>query len=134
MEGKKTKPRALLVFGAPCSGKTTFAEKFANKFDLTYFDLDEAKKQTEFTDEQLRAALGLVAHTKMTLILEGRMDTEEDRRLLSGLSVDSVMDERYLLCNGLTPPCGCCDATCAPFMSTRPISRYSLTDSTTFSI
>jgi len=31
MEGNKTKPRALLVFGAPCSGKTTFAEKFARK-------------------------------------------------------------------------------------------------------
>ena len=89
MEGKKTKPRALLVFGAPCSGKTTFAEKFANKFDLTYYDLEEAKKQTDFTDEQLRAALGLVAHTKKTVILEGGMDTEEDRRLLRNVFINA---------------------------------------------
>ena len=41
MEGNKKKLRAVLVFGAPGSGKTTFAEKFAKKFNLAYYNLDE---------------------------------------------------------------------------------------------
>ena len=41
MEGNRRNiPRALLVFGAPCSGKTTFAEKFAKKFGLAFYDCD----------------------------------------------------------------------------------------------
>ena len=48
MEGNKSKPRALLIFGAPCSGKTTFAEKFAEKFGLAYYDLSEIKPKYHF--------------------------------------------------------------------------------------
>ena len=49
MEGKKTRSRALLVFGAPCSGKTTFGKNFSKKFGLAYFDLDEIKEQYRLT-------------------------------------------------------------------------------------
>ena len=48
MEGNKSKPRALLIFGAPCSGKTTFAEKFANKFGLAYYDFDKIQSEYGF--------------------------------------------------------------------------------------
>ena len=42
MEGnKKTKPRAILVFGAPCSGKTTFCEKFSRRFKAPYYNLQQ---------------------------------------------------------------------------------------------
>ena len=52
MEGnKKNKPRALLVFGAPCSGKTTFAEHFARKFNLAYYNLDELMDENGFSRE-----------------------------------------------------------------------------------
>ena len=43
MEGKKSQnlsqPRAILVFGAPASGKTTFCEKFSQQFRAPYYDL-----------------------------------------------------------------------------------------------
>ena len=31
--------RAILVFGAPCSGKTTFSKQFAAQFNATFYDL-----------------------------------------------------------------------------------------------
>ena len=53
MEGNKLKPRALLVFGAPCSGKTTFAQKFAKKFDLAYYNLDEIREKNRLTRKMI---------------------------------------------------------------------------------
>ncbi len=79
MEGNKNKPRVLLVFGAPCSGKTTFAEKFAKKFNLTYFDLNEVTTTYNMSRENLLNALALVMRTRNTIILEGCLDTEKDR-------------------------------------------------------
>lgn len=79
MEGKKSKPRVLLVFGAPCSGKTTFAEKFAKKFNLTYFNLNEICETEKLDDANLFTMLGLVARTHSTLVLEGHLDTEKER-------------------------------------------------------
>lgn len=80
MEGnKKTKSRALLVFGAPCSGKTTFAEKFAKKFDLTYYDLAEMAAENDFSREQILAVLEAILKTKKTILIEGCIDKEIDR-------------------------------------------------------
>ena len=50
MEGKKTHSpaagqRAILVFGAPCSGKTTFSEQFAAQFNATFYDLDSLQQE-----------------------------------------------------------------------------------------
>ena len=47
MEGNKVQPRAILVFGAPGSGKTTFSEKFAKKFHSSFFDLGELEKENK---------------------------------------------------------------------------------------
>lgn len=79
MEGKKTKPRALLIFGAPCSGKTTFAEKFAKKFDLAYYDIDAIKAEHRLSRKVVLLILTLLSQTGKTLIIEGGLATEKDR-------------------------------------------------------
>lgn len=84
MEGKKTnyrltRPRVLLVFGAPCSGKTTFAKKFAEKFRLAFYDLDEIKSSNEFSEKQLLNILELISRTGQNLIFEGCLETEKQR-------------------------------------------------------
>lgn len=80
MEGnKRNKPRALMVFGAPCSGKTTFAEKFAKKFDLAYYDLTELLSEGNFSREQILVVLEQILKTKQTILIEGLIDTEVER-------------------------------------------------------
>lgn len=89
MEGKKTKPRVLLVFGAPCSGKTTFSEKFAEKFDLAYYNLDEITEEYHFKKSELFDVMKLVAKTKHTLVIEGGIDTEADRKKIKKLFAEA---------------------------------------------
>lgn len=80
MEGnKKSRPRAILVFGAPCSGKTTFAEKFAGRFDLAYYNFDEIKEQNKLTRKNVLLFITLLARTGRTFIFEGGVDTEKQR-------------------------------------------------------
>ncbi|MBR3131958.1 AAA family ATPase [Candidatus Saccharibacteria bacterium] len=80
MEGnKRNKPRGLLVFGAPCSGKTTFAEKFAAKFGLTYYNLTELMEECSFSWEVMLMVLDLIARTGQTIVIEGGLDTEKSR-------------------------------------------------------
>ena len=79
MEGNKAKPRAILVFGAPCSGKSTFAEKFSKKFKLAFYDFDEIAEQDGFSRDNLLVILELIMRTRQTIIIEGGLDTERDR-------------------------------------------------------
>lgn len=80
MEGnKKTKPRAILVFGAPCSGKTTFCEKFSRRFKAPYYDLDSLREEADFTEKQLHVILGVIAKAGQNIIIEGGLGTEEER-------------------------------------------------------
>ena len=79
MEGNKVKPRAILVFGAPCSGKSTFAEKFSKKFKLAFYDCDELVEQDGFSRENILVILELIMRTRQTIIIEGGLDTERDR-------------------------------------------------------
>jgi len=79
MEGKKSKPRALLVFGAPCSGKTTFAEKFAKRFDLAYYNFDELREEHRLTRKNILLFINLLARTNKTFIVEGCLGTEKER-------------------------------------------------------
>ena len=85
MEGNNmNKSRALLVFGAPCSGKTTFGEKFAQKFGLAFYDLSELANEG-FTRDQVLRILELILKTKQTIIVEGGLDTENDRTEIRNL-------------------------------------------------
>ena len=86
MEGnRRSKPKALIVFGAPCSGKTTFAEKFAKKFGLAFYDFNELATKNSFTREQLLAVLEQILKTQQTILLEGCARTEAERMELRNL-------------------------------------------------
>ena len=85
MEGNKTKPRALLIFGAPCSGKTTFSEKFAKKFGLAYYDLGELMREHNFTRDNILVIVEQILKTGKTIVLEGCVDTEKEREELRNL-------------------------------------------------
>ncbi len=87
MEGnkQKTKPRALLIFGAPCSGKTTFAENFARKFNLAYYDLDKLMEENGFSRETVMLVLEQVLKTRQTIIVEGCLNTELERTEIRNL-------------------------------------------------
>lgn len=79
MEGNKTQPRAILVFGAPGSGKTTFAEKFSKKFHAAFFDLGELEKENKLDRKTSLFLLEQLAKTNVTLVIEGILDTERER-------------------------------------------------------
>lgn len=79
MEGKKIQPRALLVFGAPCSGKSTFAEKFAKRFGIAYYDLEELKANYNLTNKVALMLIEQVAKTKQNIVVEGNIGTEKER-------------------------------------------------------
>lgn len=80
MEGnKKTKPRAMLVFGAPCSGKTTFCEKFSRRFRAPYYNLHALREEADFTEKQIHVVLEAIAKTGQNIVIEGGLDTEAER-------------------------------------------------------
>lgn len=89
MEGNKNRPRVLLVFGAPCSGKTTFSEKFARKFGLAYYDLDLLMSEEGFLRENVLTILKLIARTEQTFIIEGGLDTEAQRDEIRNLLIQA---------------------------------------------
>ncbi|MDO4759704.1 MAG: AAA family ATPase [Candidatus Saccharibacteria bacterium] len=79
MEGKKIQPRALLVFGAPCSGKSTFAEKFAKRFGIAFYNLEELKAKYNLTNKVTLMLIEQVAKTKQNIVIEGAIGTERER-------------------------------------------------------
>ena len=79
MEGKKSQPRAILVFGAPCSGKTTFSEKLAKRFGLAFFDLGALKSEYNLSRKLVIMLVRELAKTGQDFIIEGCLDTERDR-------------------------------------------------------
>ncbi len=79
MEGNKVQPRAILVFGAPGSGKTTFAEKFSKKFHAAFFDLGALERENKLDRKTILFLLEQLAKTGVTLVIEGILDTERER-------------------------------------------------------
>ena len=79
MEGNRKKLRAVLVFGAPGSGKTTFAEKFARKYNLAYYNLDEIRAEYGFTHEAVLSILEIITKAKQSIVIEGELRTEKER-------------------------------------------------------
>ena len=96
MEGKKNKSRALMVFGAPCSGKSTFAKQFAEKFGLAYYNFDEIKKKHDFSREEMYTILELILATRQTIIFEGLLDTENDRKDLKNFLIKENYEPRLI--------------------------------------
>ena len=79
MEGKKNQPRAILVFGAPCSGKTTFCENFARRFKIAFYDLESLKTNYNLSRKLVLMLVEQLAKTNQTMIFEGGVKTERER-------------------------------------------------------
>ena len=82
---KKTKPRAILVFGAPCSGKTTFCEKFSQRFKAPYYNLQSLREEADFTEKQIHVVLEAISKTGQNIVIEGGLDTENERNAVRKL-------------------------------------------------
>ncbi len=95
MEGKKSQtlsqPRAILVFGAPASGKTTFCEKFSQQFRAPYYNLTEVADNLGLDRKNLLYVLDLIARTGQNIIIEGGLNTEMDREEIKKI----LKDEGY---------------------------------------
>ena len=92
MEGKKSQPRAILVFGAPASGKTTFCEKFSQQFRAPYYNLTELGLNYGFNRDNLLLILDLIAKTGQNIVIEGELNTEADREEIKRLLRDNGYD------------------------------------------
>lgn len=68
-----------MVFGAPGCGKTTFAEKFAKKYSLAYYNLDEIREEYNFSHEAILSILEIITKAKQSIVIEGELKTEKDR-------------------------------------------------------
>ena len=103
MEGrKKTKPRAILVFGAPCSGKTTFCEKFSLRFKAPYYNLQSLREEADFT-EKLQKAKDY-SRKKPSVIVHQLSNTDyavlqEKMRKFEGFYIQKRMLRSYLTHN-----------------------------------
>lgn len=87
MEGKNlhspsTGQRAILVFGVPCSGKTTFAQQFAAQFGATFYDLDSLQQEHNLSRQFILLLVSEIAKTGATLVLEGGNNTGAERKEL----------------------------------------------------
>lgn len=81
----KSKPYAILVFGAPMSGKTTFAEQFSARFNAPFLNLSELYEEHKLTRKLALVLIHQLTKCKQTLILEGGLDTEKQRNEIKEL-------------------------------------------------
>jgi gluconate kinase len=75
----KSKPYAILVFGAPMSGKTVFSEQFSEKFNAPFLNLAELREQYNVSRKACLTLIEQIAKCKQTLVIEGAIDTEKQR-------------------------------------------------------
>lgn len=75
----KRKPYAILVFGAPMSGKTTFANRFSRSINAPFLNLSQLAKDFQATRPLGIEIIKQVARSRNTLIIEGMINTEAER-------------------------------------------------------
>ena len=68
-----------MLFGAPCSGKTTFGQRFAEKYHLAYYNFDELAEEYKFSREVILIILEQILKTNQNIIFEGGLNTEKQR-------------------------------------------------------
>jgi len=85
MEGNRSQSRAILVFGAPASGKTTFCEKFSRQFRAPFYNINDIADENGFSRDKILTILDLIAQTGQNVIIEGGLDTEADREEIKKL-------------------------------------------------
>jgi shikimate kinase len=79
------KPHAIILFGAPCSGKTTFAEKFSKQFNAPYLDYSTLDAPEEYRRKMFLTILEHVTKSRQALVIEGGADTLVDRKEIKDL-------------------------------------------------
>jgi predicted kinase len=79
-------PHAIIMVGIPGSGKSSFAEKFADTFQAPIINRLKLQKDlgldNEQSDKMAEIMLGEYVKTRRTLMLEGGLDTKEEREAL----------------------------------------------------
>ena len=75
----KSKPYAILVFGAPMSGKTVFAEQFSTRFNAPFLNLAALHEQHHIRRKVALALVEQIAKCKSTIVIEGALDNERQR-------------------------------------------------------
>lgn len=75
----KSKPYAILVFGAPLCGKTTFARQFSERFNVPFVNLLELKERFKISRKLGLVIVKEIAKCKQNIIVEGALDTERQR-------------------------------------------------------
>lgn len=78
INGKK-KPYAIIVFGAPMSGKTSFAEHFSDSIEAPFLNFYKLQDDNKLTRKTAIEFIRIMAQGKQTIIVEGMGDTESNR-------------------------------------------------------
>ena len=87
---QKTKPFAILIFGAPKSGKTYLAEQLSTKYHTLFLDFSTFNRKYKIKSEDIQHFLNNSAFkTKRNVIIEGCLDTEKDRSNIRNACRDS---------------------------------------------
>jgi gluconate kinase len=89
------KPYAILVFGAPMSGKTTFAKHFSDSINAPFLNFTELQAKYHMSRKLALEIIRCIAKGKAPLIIEGLMDTESERdeirKLLTELNYNPAL-------------------------------------------
>ena len=85
----KSKPYAILVFGAPMSGKTSFAEQFSARFNAPFLNLSQLHEECHITRKVALNLILQIAKCKQTLVIEGALDTEKQRNEVRAILNDA---------------------------------------------
>lgn len=95
MKGK-SKPYAILVFGAPKSGKTAFAEQFSARFNMPFINLSELHDEYHISRKVGLILVSQIAKCKHALIVEGCLDTERQRNEMRDLLTKAGYNPRLI--------------------------------------
>ncbi len=76
-------PHAIIMLGIPGSGKTTFAERFADTFQAPFVNQTKLKREFALSDVKAESLRQLIlneyAKTHRTLLIEGGVNTKSSR-------------------------------------------------------
>ena len=73
------KPYAILVFGAPVSGKTQFAEQFSKQFKAPLLNIGDLIEKYDLSRPAVLELIRQVALSGQNFMIEGGVDTEKER-------------------------------------------------------
>lgn len=80
-------PHAIIMLGIPGSGKTTFAERFADTFQAPFVNQTKLQKEFKLSGVKSQTLRQLIlneyAKTKRTIVIEGGVDTKSSRTELA---------------------------------------------------